>query len=312
LSERLLIGITGPTASAKTAVGIEVARALGGEVLSVDSRQIFRHMDIGTAKPTDSERARVPHHFIDVRQPDEEFSAGAFGHEARARIEQLICRGTVPVLVGGSGLYMRAILDGLFDEPAKSGLLRSVLQRRLRSEGLPALRSELEKIDPEACAKVSPNDTHRILRALEVGLVAGASLTELQQDRPGLAPGVTPMLFGIALERDLLYQRIDRRVDRMMKRGLRDEVADLLNRGYSGETRSMGTMGYREVLDAIEGRCSMDAAVELVKRRSRQYAKRQLTWFRKDRRIRWLDLTTWKIDGLVTRILSQYSHQKTP
>ena len=286
-----------------------MATALGGEVLSVDSRQIFRHMDIGTAKPAPAEQSRVPHHFIDVRQPDEEFSAGAFGRAARACIGQLISREIVPVLVGGSGLYMRAILDGFFDEPRESLLLRSDLQRRLRSEGLPALRSELEKIDPQAYERISPNDAQRILRALEVGLIAGKSLTHLQHGSTGHALEITPMLFGIGMDRNRLYARIDQRVDDMMKRGLREEVADLLNRGYDRETRSMGTLGYREVLDAIEGRYSLDAAVELVKRRSRQYAKRQLTWFRKDRRIRWLDLSTWKIEGLVARIIGQYSFQ---
>ena len=309
MSDRYLIAIAGATASAKTAVGIEVARALGGEILSVDSRQIFRHMDIGTAKPTPAEQSRVSHHFIDVRQPDEEFSAGAFGRAARVCIEQLVSRETVPILVGGSGLYMRAILDGLFDEPSESGLLRPELQRRLDLEGLPALRCELEQIDPEACERISPNDAQRILRALEIGLIAGESLTELRQKRVH-ALGITPLLFGIEMDRNRLYARIDQRVDAMMRKGLRDEVADLLNRGYDRKTRALGTMGYREVLDAIEGRCSLDAAVELVKRRSRQYAKRQLTWFRKDRRIRWLDLSTWKIDGLVARILRQYSHQK--
>ena len=309
MSDRYLIAIAGATASAKTAVGIEVARAVGGEILSVDSRQIFRHMDIGTAKPTPAEQSRVSHHFIDVRHPDEEFSAGAFGRAARACIEQLISREIVPILVGGSGLYMRAILDGFFEEPSESRLLRSELQRHLDLEGLPALRCELEQIDPEACERISANDAQRILRALEIGLIAGESLTVLRQKRAH-ALGITPLLFGIEMDRNRLYARIDQRVDAMMRKGLREEVADLLNRGYDRKTRALGTMGYREVLDAIEGRCSLDAAVELAKRRSRQYAKRQLTWFRKDRRIRWLDLSTWKIDGLVARILSQYSHQK--
>ena len=255
MSDRYLIAITGPTASAKTTVAIEVARALGGEILSVDSRQIFCHMDIGTAKPTPTAQSRVPHHFIDVREPDEEFSAGAFGRAARSCIEQLISREIVPILVGGSGLYMRAILDGFFDEPRGSRRLRLELQRRLRSEGLPVLRSELEKIDPQAFERVSPKDAQRTLRALEVGLIAGESLTNLQQDR-GRPLGITPLLFGIGMDRNRLYARIDQRVDAMMQRGLRDEVADLLSRGYDRETKAMGTMGYREVLDAIEGRCS--------------------------------------------------------
>ena len=312
MSKRLAIAITGPTAAGKTAVGIEVAKALGGEIVSVDSRQIFRHMDIGTAKPTPAERARVIHHFVDVRQPTEEYSAGRFGADARRCINELLSRKVVPVLVGGSGLYMRAILDGLFDEPAAVQRLRPQLLQRLRTEGLAALYAELATVDPVGHARIAPQDTQRILRALEVGLGAGESLTNMQQGEAGASLAVFPLLFGIGMERKRLYARIEDRVEDMIRRGLCDEVADLKKMGYGRHTRAMGTMGYREVLDYVDGVSTLQTAVDLVKRRSKQYAKRQLTWFRKDRRVRWIDLDTWNTRGVVSRILSNYYSQQNP
>ena len=300
----------GATASSKTEIGIKVARALGGEIVSVDSRQVFRHMDIGTAKPTAQDQARVKHHFIDVCEPDTPYNAGEYGRAARRCIEQMMLRGVVPVLVGGSGLYLRSILDGFFDESPGFHHLRAMLYKRLHAEGLPALYEKLRIIDPIGSERISPNDSQRVLRALEVGLSSGTTLTVLQHQQQADKIASTPLVFGINMPRRELYDRIDQRVDGMLKSGLEQEVSNLIALGYGRKTDAMGTMGYREFLGVLEGSCSLEIAVDLIKRRSRKYAKLQLTWFRKDRRIRWLDLSVWKINGVAERIVSHYTTQK--
>ena len=297
--------ITGPTAVGKTSLAIDVAGELGGEILSADSRQIYRYMDIGTAKPTAEERAAARHHFIDIRDPDERYSAGEFGRTARGLAGDLARRGVVPLLVGGSGLYLQAVVDGLFDDEAEYADLRDRLRERLAREGLGALYEELGRRDPGTQAHIKPGDTQRVLRALEVAHRGrGGLVARWQADGPVPLAGV-PVAFCLTRRRDTLYRRIEQRVDDMVARGLVGEVETLVAAGYDSDSWAMGTFGYREMLEHLGGACALGEAVETIKRRSRQYAKRQWTWFRRDRRLRWVDLDVWSGREAVARMVEQ-------
>lgn len=311
LCKQIIIAITGPTASGKTGIGIQLAKVLErAEVLSVDSRQIYRYMDIGTAKPTIREREGVPHHFLDVKDPDQVYSAGDFGKEARKKIGQLWREDAVPLLIGGSGLYLQAALEGLFaDEPDREGTRQAII-RRLEEKGLGALWEDLGRENPVARMGLSPNDVPRIVRALEMAYKRGkGDGAFLEGDGPFF--DCLPLTFCLEMDRSRLYQRIDRRVEEMVERGLQKEVGGLVERGYGRGCPGMGTLGYAEILDFLDGICGFGDAVELIKSRSRKYAKRQLTWFRRDRRLRWLDLDRWGEKGIVERILAQYQAEKT-
>ncbi len=278
--------LAGPTASGKTPLSILLAQHLGGEIISADSRQMYRLMDIGTAKPTPEERGTVPHYFIDDRLPDEECNAAQFGSAARARIADILARGKTPVVVGGSGLYLRALLDGLFDGPPAIDELRKALWSRMEEVGPDALLAELREVDPAAAARMLPSNTKRIVRALEVYHHTGVPLSKLQS-RPTAAPEFRPVCVGIAWDRPALYDRINRRVDRMLDDGLIDEVQDLVREGYSRTLNALQSVGYREVFDFLDGATTYVRMAELIKQNSRRYAKRQLTWFRHDPRITW-------------------------
>ncbi len=280
--------IVGPTASGKSALAVALARRLGGEVISADSRQLYRFMDVGTAKPTREEREGVPHHGFDLVAPDEEYSAGRFAREARGWIKGIQERGHQPIVAGGSGLYLEALVDGFFaGEDGKDPDLRKELERREGTEGLARLYEELEQRDPAYAAKTLPGDRQRILRALEVAITTGKPFSSLHdRQRDGLDQPVR--WYGLDWPREVLYERIDRRVDEMLDRGLVAEVRGLLDRGYSG-TNAMKSVGYAEIVDWLEGRVeTLAEAAETIRRNTRHYAKRQLTWFRRNDRITWL------------------------
>ena len=298
--------ITGPTAGGKTSVGIQVALKLGGEIISIDSRQIYRYMDIGTAKPSKEEQEQVRHHFIDIKNPDERYSAGRYGREVRQLIDQLCNEGIVPVLVGGSGLYFQAVVDGFFEGEAECAQIRIHLKMRLESEGLETLYEELGCLDPMAQTRLSPRDTQRILRALEIAHTGGPALADRRRQRSGQPFAGQPLAFCLNMPRQRLYQRIDQRVDEMMLQGLTEEVENLVSKGYGRASYAMDSFGYQEILDYLEGVCSLEQATDAIKRSSRQYAKRQLTWFRRDRRLRWLDQEVWGFQGVYERIVEQY------
>jgi len=283
------IVIVGPTAAGKTAVAIALAQKIGAEILSADSRQFYYWLDIGTAKPSPRERARVPHHFVDILPPEADYSAGEFSRQARQRIADLRHEGKNAVVVGGSGMYIQALLDGFFEPQARDKALQRQLKRRARERGSEALYAKLQRIDPERAAQLHPNDAHRIVRALEVFYATGQKFSDLQR-QPRVPADFDFRQFGLAWPREHLYARIEQRVEEMLQQGLEREVRALLARGISPETNALQTVGYKEMIQYIRGEIDFDEAVQQIKQHTRNYAKRQLTWFRKDPRIRWIEV----------------------
>jgi len=286
---RKLIAIIGPTASGKTEISLELAGKIDLEVVSVDSRQIYRYMDIGTAKPTESQRKAVRHHMIDIVNPDQDYSAGRYSQEARDTIREIESRGKLPLLVGGSGLYLRALVDGLFDLNARDPELRHSLKLQAQVVGLEALHRKLSEVDPETASRVHPNDFHRISRALEVYYLTGKPISDIRRTYRSGRVDADVLMIGLMVDRELLYRRIGDRVDRMVSDGLVEEVEALLDMGYDPNLNSLRTVGYREIIDYLYGRCSLFEAIDRIKLNTRRYAKRQMTWFRKDERIRWVE-----------------------
>ncbi len=286
-----ILVICGPTASGKTALAAELALRLDGEVVSADSMQVYRGMDIGTAKPTQGEMRGVPHHMLDVADPRENYSVARYVAQAVPIVDGILARGKLPIVAGGTGLYLDNLVAGRQFAPfAPDSGLRERLQERVRTEGLPALRRELERADPEAAGRIHPNDEKRTLRALEVYLATGKTITQHDRDSRALPNRYTPLTIALNFgERPWLWERIDRRVDHMMAQGLEGEVRGLLASGVSRECTAMQAIGYKEIAAAIaEGRPAAEGAEE-VKLRSRQYAKRQLTWFRRNKQAYWFN-----------------------
>lgn len=281
--------IVGPTGAGKTRLAMELAEHTGGEVVSADSQQVYAGMDIGTGKVSAEERARVPHHVIDVVTPDEEMTAKRFVELADRAIADVAARGKRVIVCGGTGLYVRALLLGLFVGPPASPELRAELSEQARREGSAALHAELVRIDPRAAAKIDPNDEKRIIRALEVFRLTGETMSahQARHDHRSTPPRYAARLVGLSPEREALYGAIDRRVDAMIAAGLEREVADLRERGFRPPLRSQQAIGYAELHDAADGRVERVRAIELIKRNSRHYARRQLSWYRADPEIRW-------------------------
>jgi tRNA dimethylallyltransferase len=275
-----VIVICGPTAVGKTAAGIEVARAVGGEIISADSMQVYRYMDIGTAKPTAAEQAAVRHHLIDIVDPDEPFDAAAYAALGRRAAAEVGRRGRTPVVVGGTGLYIKALLSGLFRSGTHDPAVRSRLRAEAESIGPAALHARLERCDPQTAARLHPNDAVRILRALEVYEVTGRPISELQREHRFADTPFRALTIGLALEREALYRRIDRRVDAMATAGLEEEVRRLLAMGYGPELRPMQSIGYSHMAAFIAGAVSREECLRTLRRDTRRFAKRQMTWFR--------------------------------
>lgn len=288
MNRDLVIAVVGPTCTGKTRIGIELAKLVNGEIVSADSRQIYTLIDIGTAKPTRAEMAEVPHHLIDIVPLDENVSAGTYGSLAREAFDGILSRKRVPILVGGSGLYIRSAIDGLFNAPEIDEKTRMTLRNRLESEGAEKLLEELRRVDPEAANGLVPGNYKRILRALEVYYSSGKRISRLRVER-ALTPGFKTLQFGIVLERKELYRRIEKRVDDMIAAGLLDEVKELLRRGFDPQLNSLQTVGYKEVIRYIQQKITYGDMLAQIKMNTRRYAKRQMTWFRKDSRIIWVN-----------------------
>jgi tRNA dimethylallyltransferase len=282
-----VVVLSGPTAAGKTAAAIALASRVGGEIVSADSIQIYRFMDIGSAKPTPQERALVPHHLIDIRNPDEDFTAGDYMRESRRAVAEILSRGRVPLIVGGTGLYIRSLMWGVIPLPQPDPELRARLAREAETDK--GLYERLLEIDPGHAAAIGPRNVPRLLRALEVFELTGRTLSSLQRshrfsDRPyrGLHVCLSP-------PRLILYDRIDKRVDDMLQSGLIDEVSGLLARGWSADLKPMKSLGYRHACMVLSGRATIEHAARLMKRDTRRYAKRQLTWFRSEPEALWWD-----------------------
>ncbi len=296
--------IVGPTAAGKTKLSLKLAEKMKRvEIVSADSRQVYKLMDIGTAKPTLDELEKVPHHFIDIIFPDQHYSAGKFGREARQTINQLRDQGKFPIVVGGSGLYVRALVDGFFEKQLSDPIIKKQLKQAIKEKGVEPFYEKLAQIDPRSAAKIHPNDAHRIVRALEVYQISGLPISELQKQQ-SVKANFIPVFVGLNKNRDQLYSIIEKRVEAMLSSGLIEEVESLLKTGHDSQLNSMQTVGYREVIEYLNGNLSYDEMVDLIKKRTRNYAKRQLTWFRKDKRIKWYNLDRFdSFDDLADEVL---------
>ena len=282
-----IIVVCGPTAVGKTSVTIGLARRFDGEIINADSRQIYRHMDIGTAKPTVEERAAIPHHLVDFVEPGESFDARKFGALARQKAAELIARNKLPFVVGGTGLYIKSMLHGLFEAKESSPEIRARLKREAEEHGPRLLYERLEKADPETASRLHPNDVYRVARALEIYEITGKPASRLHREHGFSERKYDSLKIGLYMDRQILYERIDRRVDSMVSNGFLEEVRQLTDQGFSPSLKSMKTIGYGHMLEFLENKLSWPEALELLKRDTRRYAKRQMTWFRADPEIVW-------------------------
>lgn len=284
-----IICVAGPTASGKTSLAVALAKLLDGEVISCDSMQIYRDMDIGTAKPTQQEMQNVPHHMLDVAAPDEDFSVSRYCELADPILQDILKRGKTAIIAGGTGLYMDALIKGNSFAPCPSTGMREKLEAQADAEGMEAMLKLLQSIDPDAAAKLHLADRKRVLRALEVFYETGETITAHNKRTQQIPPKYTPVWFALEDEhRKDLYDRIDRRVEIMLQSGLLTEIENLLKSGIPEKCTAMQAIGYKEYIDALQGRCTIPEATALVQQASRHYAKRQLTWFRRNKDIHWL------------------------
>jgi tRNA dimethylallyltransferase len=283
-----IILLAGPTAVGKTSLSLEIASRLGTEIVNADSMQVYRFMDIGTAKPTAGERARVCHHLLDVVNPDESFDASHYIESARPVLAKLHARGLIPLVVGGTGLYMKVLTRGICEGPPGDAETKERLLLEERERGLAVLHGELARFDPSAAGRIHPHDRQRILRALEVYRLTGTPLSRWQEQH-GFGQTVyrTVKIF-LYKERDKIYDQIDRRVRAMMGQGFLEEVRHLLGMGYGADLKPMQSLGYKQLTAVLDGRLALDEAVVQIQRETRRYAKRQMTWFRGDPEFRWI------------------------
>jgi tRNA dimethylallyltransferase len=287
--ERKVIVITGPTCSGKTNIAISIAEKLQTEIISADSRQVYKYLTIGTAKPGTEALSKVRHHFVDTLEPDDDFNISKYEIDALKIIGQLLDDGKIPVIAGGSGLYIRALVDGIFNSVDNDEEYREKLKNKREKFGNEYLYEELKKVDPQSAQKMLPQNWKRVMRALEVYHLTDQPIWQFQENY-SRKNDYEFIQFGLNWNRRVLYDNIEKRIDQMIDNGLVDEVKDILSRGYSKELNALNTVGYKEIISFLENEITIERAIELIKRNTRRYAKRQMTWFRKDKRIRWFDI----------------------
>ena len=296
-----IIAVAGPTASGKTALAIEIARKFNGEVVSCDSMQIYKFMDIGTAKPDKSEQEAVRHHMIDIVHPTERCSVADFVKLARECIEDVIGRGKLPVLAGDTGLYMDSVLENIvFEDFGSDPEFRAEMQKLADTEGADSIHHLLAEKDPVAAEKIHPNNVRRVIRALEVCRLTGKTFTQVNLESRR-EPVYDALILGIDADREVLYERINKRVDKMMDDGLLEEVQSIRDMGIGRDTTAMQAIGYKEILEFLEGTATLEEAVEKIKMESRRYAKRQMTWFRRNDKIQWVSTESPDYMAIVTK-----------
>ena len=308
ITQRLkpLVVLAGPTAVGKSQIAILLAKALGTAVLTADSRQVYRDMDIGTDKPKLSERQGVPHHLIDLVDPDQPFNVGIYRRHALAEIDRLHCEGLVPLVVGGTGLYIRALLRGLWEGPPADWSFRTRLLDEVRLKGAAHLHDTLAVIDPELAGRLHPHDLVKIIRALEVHHLIGRPLSDMHRTHSFGDALFSPLLIGLTREREALYGRIEARIDEQLAKGLVQETQHLLAKGYGPQLGSMKGLGYRQIAGYLAGNYEYEEAIRRLKRDTRRFAKRQMTWFRKEPDITWLTISESESPAqVVARILDQ-------
>lgn len=286
--EERLVFLVGPTAIGKTEISLELAGLINGEIVSCDSMQVYKGMDIGTSKPAKDLLVKIPHHMIDVIEPSAEFSVAQFRRMAVKSIEDIIARGRVPLIVGGSGLYMKVLIDGIFEAPSTDREFRTRLKQEADEFGAGILYKKLQEADKEAASRIHPNDLRRILRALEVCEKAKAPISQLKTNTVGLSDKYDIRIFGLNMERPVLYKKIEERVDLMFEEGLVEEARGLMRQEPS--LTASQALGYKEIFAFLRGEYDIGEAKRLIKRNTRHYAKRQLTWFRRDNRVEWIML----------------------
>ena len=289
LSMEKIITICGPTGIGKTGFAISLAKACNGEIIGADSMQIYKYMNIGTAKPDREELAEAPHHLVDFLDPSQDFDAGKYAQMAAQKIIDITRKGRVPIIAGGTGLYIRALLYGLFRSRPVCEKKLAHLTRTAQEKGSVYLHNRLRTCDPAAAQKIHPHDSFRIIRALEVFQTTGTPISQMQKEHNFNSPRYQSMTIGLFMDRKALYQRIDSRVDAMIRQGLLAEVTDLVQKGYCLDLKSMQSIGYRHMGWFLKKEVVFDRAVFLLKRDTRRYAKRQLTWFKKEPGILWLE-----------------------
>jgi tRNA dimethylallyltransferase len=282
----LLIVILGPTASGKTSLSLALAERFQGEIVSCDSVAVYREFEIGTAKPSREQRASIPHHLIDVVSPSEVFTAGDYSRAARNAIAEISARSHLPIVVGGSGLYLRALLEGLFPGPPRSEELRQRLRQRAGERGSPYLHRMLQRLDPDAGKAIHPNDLSKIIRALEVCIAARKPITQLWQRGRNPLEGFHTLRLGLNPDREALYERINSRARQMFENGLVEETKALLDR-YGGQARALDSLGYKQAGQYLRGEMELQQAITLAQQGHRNYAKRQMTWFRREPDVHW-------------------------
>lgn len=306
MDKKPLVVIVGPTAVGKTKLSIDLAKALNGEIVSADSMQIYRYMDIGTAKPTPEERQGIPHHMIDVIDPDQEFSVAEYQRLATKAIDDIHRRNKLPIVVGGTGLYVKSLLYPMnFTDASYDPELRKQLQHEAEVRGKEYLHKKLQAVDPKTAARLHPNDVRRVIRALEVYHLTGKPMSEYNQELEKMGYRYNVAMIGLTMDRAKLYERINQRVDEMIQKGLLYEVKQLLDKGYTRDMISMQGLGYKELIDYFQGKISLEEAIYVLKRETRRYAKRQLTWFRAQKDIEWINVDELEsYQALVERCLA--------